>query len=53
MSRNPKKTRNKLETGLNEWEFGWNRREAYANADTHISNFNFVVETVKLGGREG
>jgi hypothetical protein len=53
MSRNPKKTRNKLETGLNEWEFGWKRREAYANADTHISSFNFVVETVRLGGREG
>jgi hypothetical protein len=54
MSRNPKKKkRNKLETGLNEWEFGWKRRKAYANADTHISSFNFAVETVSLGGREG
>jgi hypothetical protein len=43
MSRNPKKTRNKLKTGLNEWEFAWKRREAYANADTHISSFNFNV----------
>jgi hypothetical protein len=42
MSRNPKKkkTRNKLETGLNEWEFGWK----YTIADTHISSFNFDVE---------
>jgi hypothetical protein len=54
MSRNPKKkTRNKLKTGLNELEFRWKRREAHANADTHISSFNFDVETVSLGGREG
>jgi hypothetical protein len=53
MSRNPKTTRNKLKTGLNEWKFGWKRREAYANADTHISSFNFDVETVRLGDREG
>jgi hypothetical protein len=53
MSRNPKKTKNKLKTGLNEWEFGWKRREAYANADTHISIFNFVDETGRLGSREG
>jgi hypothetical protein len=54
MSRNPKKNpRNKLKTGLNEWEFAWKRRDAYANADAHIPSFNFVVETVRLGGREG
>jgi hypothetical protein len=45
--------RNKLKTGLNEWEFAWKRREAFANADARISSFNFDVESVRLGGREG
>jgi hypothetical protein len=53
MSRNPKKTRNKLKTGLNEIEFCWEKRETHANADTHISSFKFVVETVSLGGLVG
>jgi hypothetical protein len=53
MYRNTKKTRNKLKTDLNELVFCWKRREAHANADTHISNFNFDVELVNLGGLEG
>jgi hypothetical protein len=50
MSRNLKKTRNKLKTGLNEIEFCWKNRETHANADTHTSSFNFDGGTVSLGG---
>jgi hypothetical protein len=53
MSRNSKQTRNKRKTGLNELEFRWKRREAHANAGTHISSFNFNVELGNLGGLEG
>jgi hypothetical protein len=53
MSRNPKKPRNKLKTGLNELEFPWKKREPHANADTHISSFKFHVESVSLSGPVG
>jgi hypothetical protein len=54
MSRNPKKTRNKLKTGLNEiqMKFVGKNRETHANADTRISSFNFTVRAVSLGSRE-
>jgi hypothetical protein len=36
-----------------KWNFVGKRRKAHANADTHISSFNFNVESVSLGGLEG
>jgi hypothetical protein len=53
MFRNPKKTRNKLKTGLNELECRCKERESHANADTHISSFKFDVVSVSLSGLVG
>jgi hypothetical protein len=53
MYRNPKKPRNKLKTGLNELEFRWKERESHANADTHISSFQFDDVSVSVSGLVG
>jgi hypothetical protein len=53
MSRNPKKREINLKTGLNEIEFCWKKARTDANADTHLSSFKFVVETVSISGLVG
>jgi hypothetical protein len=53
MCRNPKKTRNKLKTSLNEIEFCRKERETHANAATRLSSFKFKIDSVSLGDLVG